>query len=68
MAILLGTDAWWHSADGVTWDEAAARAFGGYSVEASAQRADGALIAAGYESFGVDGSAVRTWIGRVPTP
>lgn len=67
-AILLGTNAWWHSADGVTWDEAAARAFKDHTVETSAVRPDGAVIAAGYESFGVQGSAVRTWIGRVPVP
>jgi len=69
-AILLGTDAWWHSADGATWQEAAA-SFDGLSPETSAVRADGAVIAAGFEftPTSMEGSGwSRTWVGRVPAP
>lgn len=67
-AILFGNDAWWHSSDGVTWTEAEARAFDGMVVETSAVRPDGAVIAAGYQFLGPEGSIVRTWVGAPPAP
>lgn len=66
-AILLGDGRWWHSVDGVTWTMAEARPMGGYQVEATAVRPDGAVIAAGWlEDLTRNATQVRTWVGRPP--
>jgi hypothetical protein len=71
-AIVFGPDAWWHSADGTTWTETAARSFDGYRIETSAVRPDGAVIAAGYVFSGFGAmeptDSVRTWVGAPPVP
>ena len=68
-AVLFGPDTWWHSPDGTTWTEAPAK-FGGYRIETSAVRPDGAVIAAGYLFSGFAAvestDSVRTWVGRAP--
>jgi hypothetical protein len=68
-ALVFGPDSWWHSADGTTWTEAAAK-FDGYRIETSATRPDGAAIAAGnvFSDFGAMEAtdSVRTWVGRAP--
>jgi len=71
-AMVFGTDTWWHSADGVTWTEAEAPQFGGYRIETSAIRPDGAVIAGGYLFSGFTAmdptDSVRTWVGAPPAP
>jgi hypothetical protein len=68
-AVVFGEDTWWHSPDGTTWTEAAAK-FDGYRIETSAVRPDGAVVAGGYLFSGfaaVDPTdSVRTWVGQAP--
>lgn len=65
-AIVLGSDVWWHSPDGVAWTEMAAPEFEGYAPSTSAVLSDGRVIAAGsrFESLG---STLATWVGEPAT-
>lgn len=66
-AVVFGTDAWWHSADGSQWAKVDAPAFGGFVMEASAVRPDGAVVVVGHD--GASGAeSVRTWVGMPPAP
>jgi hypothetical protein len=66
-AIVFGTDAWWHSADGTQWTKVDAPEFGGFVMETSAVRPDGAVVVVGHDGQSGAGT-VRSWVGRAPAP